>query len=435
MSILLRLYRAAAALAAPLVRRHLARRAAAGKEDPARLGERFGHAGRPRPPGPLIWLHAASVGEATSVLPLAHVLVAQHPALHVLITTGTVTSAALLAQQLPAGLLHQFAPVDLPAAAAGFLDHWRPDLVLWTESEFWPNLIGEIARRKLPLVLVNGRMSERAFRRWRRFNAPFRQMLGAFSLCLAQTRQDAARLTALGAANVQFLGNLKFSTPPLPADAGELAALTAAVGRRPCWLAASTHPGEEAMVAEVHRRLAATLPDLLTLLVPRHPQRGPEIAALLEGLGLTCRRRGLGQGISPDTQVYLADTIGELGLWYRLAPVVFVGGSISVGGGHNPLEPARLGAAILHGPGMSSFAEIAADMTAAGASLVVSDATELAAAVGRLLSGDGVARRAMASAAGNYAGSQADTLSRILVAIAPLLCCAGIVDPPGRHHA
>jgi 3-deoxy-D-manno-octulosonic-acid transferase len=419
-SILLRAYGALAGAATPLVRRHLLRRAAAGKEEAARLGERFGRPGLARPSGPLVWLHAASVGEAVSILPLARRLIAPHPGSHALITTGTVTSATLLAQQLPARVLHQYAPVDLPAAAEGFLRHWRPDLVLWVESEFWPNLIRAIARRGTPLALVNGRVSERAFRRWRRFKPPIREMLGAFSPCLGQTPQDAARLEALGARHAACVGNLKFSAPPLAGDDTALERFRCALGTRPRWLAASTHAGEEEIVAEVHRRLTARAGDLVTMIVPRHPERGGEIAALLAAQGLKAAQRSLAQPITPDTQVYLADTIGELGLWYRLADVVFVGGSLAAGGGHNPLEPARLGAAILHGPGMSSFAEIAADMTAAGASRTVADAGELATVVSELLFDDAAGRRAMAAAALAYAESEAGALDRVLDALAPL---------------
>ena len=420
MSAVLCAYRMLADLATPLVRWHLSRRAAAGKEEAARIGERFGRAGLPRPVGSLVWLHAASVGEAISILPLAARLTASHPQCHALVTTGTVTSAALLAQQLPPRVMHQYAPVDLPAAAKRFLGHWRPDLILWTESEFWPNLLGAIAHRGIPLALVNGRVSERAFRRWQRFPTPIRAMLGAFSLCLGQTPRDAARLQILGAARVVCVGNLKFSAAPLPADAEMLESFRRALAMRPRWLAASTHAGEEAVVAEAHRRLNQRAGDVVTFIAPRHPERGPEIVALLASLGLKTAQRSLGQALEADTQVYLADTIGELGLWYRLAEVVFVGGSLTAPGGHNPLEPARLGAAVLYGPGMSSFAEIAAGMRAAGASRTVADAGELADAVGKLLFDDATGRRAMAAAAKAYAESEAGALERVLDALAPL---------------
>ncbi|HUN53129.1 MAG TPA: 3-deoxy-D-manno-octulosonic acid transferase [Candidatus Sulfotelmatobacter sp.] len=420
MSVVLRAYRSLAELAAPLVRWHLSRRATAGKEEAARIGERFGRAGLPRPAGSLVWLHAASVGEAVSILPLAARLTASHPQCHALVTTGTVTSAVLLAQQLPPRVMHQYAPVDLPAAADRFLDHWRPDLILWAESEFWPNLLGAIAHRGIPLALVNGRVSERAFRRWQHFKTSIRSMLGAFSLCLGQTPQDAARLQRLGAARAACVGNLKFSAAPLSADAETLESFRRALAMRPRWLAASTHAGEEAIVAEAHRRLQQRAADVVTFIAPRHPERGGEIAALLAGLGLKTARRSLGQALEADTQVYLADTIGELGLWYRLADVVFVGGSLAADGGHNPLEPARLGAAVLHGPGMASFAEIAAGMRAAGAGRTVADAGELADAVGGLLFEDAAGRRAMAAAAKAYAESQAGVLDRVIEALAPL---------------
>ena len=421
MSGALALYRLLSGAATPLVRSHLGRRARIGREDAARLGERFGQASAPRPAGPLVWLNAASVGEANSILPLASELVAAHPGSHALLTTGTVTSANLMARQLPSDMLHQYVPVDLPAAVDRFLDYWRPDLVLWTESEFWPNLILAIASRHIPLALVQGRISERTFRRWRRFPAPIHEMLAAFALCLGQTKEDAARLEALGASSVATVGNLKFAAAPLAADAQALQELRQAFDARPRWVAASTHAGEEAIVADVHRRLARRAGDLLTVIVPRHPARGDEIAALLAERSLNVARRSRHEPIGADTAIYLADTMGELGLWYRLADVVFVGGSLGgLGGGHNPLEPARLGAAILHGRGMSSFAEIAAGLAAAGASRRVGDAAELADTVGRLLLDDAAACRRMGAAALAYAESQAGALERVLEALAPL---------------
>jgi 3-deoxy-D-manno-octulosonic-acid transferase len=366
------------------------------------------------------------MGESTSILPLVRRLIERHPALHVLVTTGTVTSAQLLAQQLPPSALHQYAPVDLPQVAGAFLDHWRPDLVLWTESEFWPNLIAAIAHRHVPMALINGRISGRTFKRWRRFPGSIRHMLATFTLCLGQTQQDADRLRALGAAKVQYLGNLKSSAPPLAADSDELGRIEAALAGRLRWLAASTHVGEEVIVAAAHVRLLQRDPALLLLLAPRHPERGVEIAVLLRTQGLTVARRSASEPITSATQVYLADTIGELGLWYRVADVVFVGGSISVDGGHNPLEPARLGAAILHGPRMSSFKEIAADMTGLGASRIVATAAELERAAAELLFGDADCKHRMTDAARAYAESQAGTLDRVIQAIEAALPIASV---------
>jgi 3-deoxy-D-manno-octulosonic-acid transferase len=337
----LALYRGLTALATPLIHVYLARRRAQGKEDPARFEERRGRATRPRPSGPLIWLHGASVGEAMSVLTLIERLRGERPALSVMLTTGTVTSAALVAERLPTGAFHQYVPVDRPVWVRRFLDHWRPDLALWVESELWPNLVDEVHRRRVPMVLLNGRMSAGSYRRWRRLPGIIAPLLGRFALCLTQDDDQVAHFAGLGAPVVRCVGNLKCASGPLPVDAAALTALHTAVDDRPLWLAASTHDGEETMAADVHRRLAGHR-RLLTIIVPRHATRGPAIAAALGAQGLRVARRGAGEPLDATTEVYVADTIGELGLFYRLAEIAFVGGSLVPHGGHNPLEPAQL---------------------------------------------------------------------------------------------
>ncbi len=284
------LWRWAAAAIAPALPLHLRRRAARGKEDAARLSERYGE-GADRPAGRLLWVHAASVGESVSVLPLLEALAARDPALRFLLTTGTVTSARLLVDRIPraiaARVAHRFAPLDVPRWVARFLDGWRPDAAVFVESELWPNLIAATRARGIPMALVNARMSARAAARWARAPGFARRVLSAFTLVLAQTEADAARFRALGAAGATSPGNLKIAAPPLPADAAELVRLRALVGDRPAWVAASTHPGEEALVMAAHRRLVAAHPRLLTIIVPRHPHRGAEVAAL----AATCRWR------------------------------------------------------------------------------------------------------------------------------------------------
>ena len=368
------LYRVASAASTSLVRRHLRQRCARGREDPARLEERFGHTGLARPPGPLVWVHGASVGESLSALPLVGRIRADWPSLNVLVTTGTVTSARLMAERLPPGVIHQYAPVDLPAAVEGFLDHWTPDLGLIVESEFWPNLLVRARARGVELALVNGRMSARSSRRWRRLRSVIGHLLGQFSLVLAQSREDEAHLRELGAADAKRLGNLKFAAAPLACDEAELAALRAAIADRPRWLAASTHPGEDEIAAEVHGALAPGHPGLLTILVPRHPHRGPEVAGRLHAAGLAVALRSAGEAPGPDTELYIADTIGELGLWYRLSDVVFVGGSLVPKGGQNLLEPTKLGCAIVCGPHMTNFLRVSEEMTRAGAARRVTGA-------------------------------------------------------------
>ncbi|MCW2244498.1 3-deoxy-D-manno-octulosonic-acid transferase [Azospirillum fermentarium] len=417
------LYRGLTRVAGPVVRLSLARRLAAGKEDPQRRGERMGHAARPRPPGPLVWVHAASVGEANSILVLVDRLLAGYPGLSVLMTTGTVTSAELMGRRLPAGAFHQYVPVDLPAAVDRFLDHWRPDAVLWIESEIWPNLLHGIRRRGIPAALVNARLSQRSFGRWRRAPGFIRGLLSTFSLVLAQTDGDGERLRALGAGPVVCAGNLKYSAAPPPADAAALDALTGAVGDRPLWLFASTHPGEDELAADTHRALADRLPGLLTVIVPRHPHRGPAIAALMAERGLAAASRSTGALPGAGDAVYVADTMGELGLFYRLAPVVCMGGSFIRHGGQNPVEPAQLGCAVLYGPHMWNFAEITAALEAAGGARPLADAAALAPAVEALLA-DPSARAPLVAGAARVTEGNRRAVDRVAEALAPLLAPA-----------
>lgn len=421
-------YRLLTTAAGPAIDRLLARRLKRGKEHPLRLPERRGVPGTARPAGPLVWIHGASVGEALSVLPLIERLLADRPGLHVLLTTGTVTSAALMADRLPPRAVHQFVPVDRPAWVRRFLDHWRPDLALWMESEFWPNLLLETQARGVPTVLVNGRVSERSFAAWQRLPSLIAKVLRGFTLVLGQTEDDRARLEALGAPHTAFLGNIKFSAPPLPAAGAGLDALRAAVGARPLWLAASTHAGEEAIAWQVHRHAAVAHHGLLTVVVPRHPERGPAVTVELEAAGARVERRSTGRLPDAATDVYVADTLGEMGLFYRLARVVFVGKSLCGGGGQNPLEPARLGCAVLLGPRTANFAAIADRMTAAGAARRVADAGDLAEAVSALLASPSE-REALGRAAESFAGAEAGALDRVLVHLGPLL------DAAEKRHA
>lgn len=416
----LALYRAAAGIGGPLIRGYLALRRARGKEDRARFSERLGVAGRARPDGPLIWAHAASVGESLSLLPLIERLVAAWPRLNVLVTTGTVTSARLIADRLPVNAFHQYVPVDRLPYVRRFLDHWRPDLALWTESEFWPNLITETRARDIAMVLVQGRVSPRSFAGWRRFAGLIRDLLGGFEACLAQTETDAGRLRDLGATNAKYVGNLKFSVPPLPADEAELKRLRAALGDRPRWLAASTHAGEEAMAAQVHGKLKPRHPGLLTIIVPRHPDRGGEIAGALRAAGLDVARRAAVQQITADTDVYLADTLGELGLFYRLAGVAFMGKSLVPLGGQNPIEPARLGCAIVHGPHMMNFEDVVARLQVADAALRVADGDALADAVAALLA-DPAERQRLAAAAESFAAAEAGAADAVVAELEPFI--------------
>jgi 3-deoxy-D-manno-octulosonic-acid transferase len=413
------LYRGLTSVAAPALTLWLAARERQGKEDAARIAERRGIAGQKRPAGWLVWLQAASVGESMSVLPLVARLRAQWPDTTLLFTSGTVTSAKLLAERLPPGCLHQFMPLDVPAWIGRFLDHWRPDAALWVESELWPNAIAALRARGIPAALVNARMSPRSFSRWRAASALIRPPLDAFDPCLAQDETTAARLKTLGASRVQCLGNLKFDAEKLPIDDAALARLSTAINGRKLWLAASIHPGEVEAVAAAHRALAARHLGLLTIVVPRHPERGGDIAGGLAGDGFSVAQRSAGALPSAANEIYVADTLGELGLFYRLAKVVFIGGSLVPHGGQNAMEAARLGAAIIFGPHMENFTEMAAALLEGGGAAQINDAAGLVQELDLLLA-DPARATSHGAAAQRVADAGRGTVERVAVALAPL---------------
>lgn len=371
----LRAYRLFASAAEPLSGVLFARRLKRGRENPERLNERRGIASVARPAGSLVWLHGASVGELMSVLPLIARLHAR--GLPLLVTSGTVTSSQLAEQRLPDGVVHQFVPLDVPAYARRFLDHWQPRLALFVESDLWPNLLHETAAHGVPMVLVNARLSERSFHRWQRFPQAIAYILRRFALALARTPIDAERLDALGAERVVITGDLKLDVPAPPADADTLAKLRQAIGSRALLAAASTHPGEDEQVLYAHRELRTAHPGLLTVVAPRHPERGPQIAELARTLGCSATLRSQGVLPASDTDVYIADTLGELGLLYRIAPLVFIGGSLIRHGGQNPIEAAKLGACVLHGPHVWNFAETYAALDMANGAVPIEDAQGL----------------------------------------------------------
>lgn len=428
----LALYRMATSLGAPLIRAYLNHRVKQGKEDPARLDERLGKASASRPSGPLVWLHGASVGESLSMLPLIERIRSEHADWAVLVTTGTVTSATLMAERLPEGVIHQYIPVDRVAYVRRFLEHWKPDLGLWMESEFWPNLVVETRASAVNMVVVNGRMSDRSYAGWKKNRAMIYQLLGAFKLVLAQSESDADRFRALRAKAVETPGNLKFASPPLPAEDGKLAELTRLLGARPRWLAASTHADEEAIAGRVHLDLKARHPNLLTIIAPRHPERGQAIEAELRTLGLSVARRSLGDPVKGDTDIYIADTMGEMGLFYRAAPIVFIGKTLAGGGGQNPIEPALLDCALVFGPDMSNFADVSQNLLNAGGATRVEDEATLVQEVGSLLENDS-ACNAMAQAAKSVAQAQAGVLERTLEFLSPFFTVPAHRD--GGPHA
>jgi 3-deoxy-D-manno-octulosonic-acid transferase len=415
----LRCYRLASMVAAPAVASQLlAWRKKRGKENPARLAERYGRASAPRPTGPLVWLHGASVGEMLAVIPLIERLRAKNFA--VLMTSGTVTSAALAEQRLPAGTIHQFVPLDAPRFVDRFLDHWRPDLALFVESDIWPNLILACADRHIPMILVNGRLSMRSFNRWQLQPSAIGALLERFDLCLAQSNADAQRYGALGAPHISSIGNLKLDVPAPPADLATLRNLKTVIGSRVVVAAASTHPGEENEIISTHRRLRAKSPSLLTIIAPRHPERGPGIAEAVKAAGLSVALRSRGELPKAGVDIFVADTLGELGLIYRLAPIVFMGGSLASHGGQNPIEAIRLGAAVIHGPHVWNFAEIYATLDAAKGAELVDDEEALLTCLAAWVANP-AARKAVADSAFATVAKLGGALERTLTALEPYL--------------
>lgn len=414
------LYRFLTDFGAPAIHFYLRRRLASGREDAPRFQERLGVAAYERPEGHLIWCHAASVGEAASLLALIGYLRSHYARIPILITSGTVTSAKMLEGRLPDGVVHQYMPVDRLAYVRAFLNHWKPDLVLWVESELWPNMLAEIKARRIPAILLNGRMSDKSFRQWYRVKTWARDILGTFSLCLTQTEAERGRFVTLGAKPVRCIGNLKYAADPLPVDPDELDLMQRILGRRPVWVMASTHRGEEEFAIDAHRQLKQTYPDIVTIIAPRHAARGDEVALRLKESGLNFARRSARQGVAGTTDIYLADTMGELGLFYRLCPVVAMGGSFVPVGGHNPVEAAQLGAALLLGPHMFNFAEIVREFTNRRAALQLSHGNELAFSVGRLL-GNPAERDSLARNAKNLASEKRHVLHDIMLELRPWL--------------
>jgi len=414
----LRVYQWASAAGSPVAPQVLARRLSRGKEHPERLAERRGEATLKRPKGPLVWVHGASVGEMLAAVPLIERLRAQDFA--VLVTSGTVSSAALAEQRLPDGALHQFIPLDAPRFVRRFLDHWRPDLALFVESDLWPNLILSCADRRIPMIVINGRLSERSFTRWQRVPGVIAALLSCFDLCLTQSATDAERYAQLGAPRVTSTGNLKLDVPAPPADQAALQRLKEIVGARPVVAAASTHPGEESAIIAAHQQLRVKFPSLLTVIAPRHPARGESIAAIAKLAGFTVALRSRRAQPMPDIGIYVADTLGELGLIYRIAPIVFMGGSLASHGGQNPIEAIRLGAAVLHGPHVWNFAEIYATLDAAHGAKLVGDEAALTAHLGEWLA-NAAARKVAADAASDTVGRLGGALKRTLAALDPYL--------------
>lgn len=407
-----RLYSVAANLIAPLAYRRVAAKLKAHGTDPARFRERMGKSTVKRPDGPLIWFHAASVGESLSVLRLIRHMGDLHPGWQFLMTSGTATSAEIVGRRLPPRCIHQFAPLDAKRAIRRFLTHWQPKAAIFVESELWPQMLQMTRAAGIPLALLNARISDRSARNWKRFPATSRHLMGHFNVIHTQDARTTDHLHDLGLPHAYTGQNLKSVSGPLPFDADEKTRLEAKVADRPLWVASSTHPDEDEVMIAAQKALLVDHPELLLILVPRHPDRATAISALIDAADLQGSRRAAGEDLMANTQVYLADTLGETGLWYALSPITCLCGSFTPVGGHNPYEPAYAGSAVLHGPLYTNFAQTYADFDANGGARQVADAPALAREVSTLLqSADTLS--AMQEKSQAFAAAQDDMLDAI----------------------
>ncbi|MBA8820333.1 3-deoxy-D-manno-octulosonic acid transferase [Ochrobactrum sp. P6BS-III] len=415
---LLSAYRMFGSAAYPFMGPYIAYRASRGKEERQRRGERYGKSAVARPQGPVIWAHAASVGESVAITPLIESIAAT--GIHIVMTTGTVTSAKLVADQLGSKVIHQYAPLDLQPAVNHFLNHWKPDLAIGCESEIWPATVLSLGGRHIPQVLVNGRMSDRSFARWQKRPALAEALFENFAHVVAQSELDGDRFRALGARPVSVSGNLKVDTAPPPADPQALSTLQRQIAGRRSWAAISTHDGEEAIAAEVHQMLKVRYPHLVTIIVPRHPDRTPAIEAMLAEKGLKVTKRSTGAPIEADTDILLGDTIGEMGLYLQLTEIAFIGNSLTKEGGHNPLEPAMMGTAVLTGKNVQNFRESFQRLIKNGGARIVKDRNMLAGAINFLFNNP-QHLRGMINAGVSTVKDMRGALDRTLVALEPFI--------------
>ncbi|MBS9719506.1 lipid IV(A) 3-deoxy-D-manno-octulosonic acid transferase [Tianweitania sp. BSSL-BM11] len=415
---LLSLYGIAGSAAFPFIGPYVAYRASRGKEDRQRRRERYGVAGEARPNGPVIWVHAASVGETGAVIPLIERIL--DVGIRVVLTTGTVTSAKIVAERLGNQVIHQYVPLDLKPAVERFLDHWQPDLAIIAESEIWPTTILALGKRRVPQVLVNGRLSDRSFKSWQKRPHLAEALFENLAFVVAQSELDGERFRAVGARPVTVSGNLKLDTDPPPFDPRMHKRLASQINDRATWAAVSTHPGEEDIIGEVHTQLKSRHDDVLTIIVPRHPERGDAVAADLAKRGLSVARQSLNEPVRPDVDVLLGDTIGDMGLYLRLTEIAFMGRSMVAQGGQNPIEPAMLETAVLSGENIQNFRDTYTRLIDSGGARLVKDSDALATAVDYLLDNDG-ARHKMGAAAFATVEDMRGALDRTLRALDPFI--------------
>lgn len=410
----IRIYNTLIRILYPLViKRYIKKRQLNGKEDIKRFNERIGRPTMKRPEGKLIWLHGASVGESVSMLPLINKLLEHYPDSHVMVTTGTVTSADVMSKRLPERAFHQYVPIDNPAFVTRFIRHWQPNLALWFESDLWPALLSGIKRKNIPLVLVNGRISNKSFKRWQQFDFISKELLGCFTFCLGQTEEDAYRLRILGAKDSSCLGNLKYAGINPPIDKDKMLEIATEIKDRPLWVVSSTHHDEELKIGKILKNLNEQIPGLFTIFAPRHPNRGEEIQQQLNELGLKTALRSKGEKITKDTNAYIANTIGEVGMWYEMSPIVFIGGSLIPHGGQNFIEPSRFRDAVIVGPNMFNFTDAMNRAKKADAIIQVNDVLELEETLLQLLQNKELLE-AKRSLAYNWAYGEAKVLDGIV---------------------
>ena len=396
-----------------VIRSYIQKRIEIGKEDIKRFNERIGRPVKERPEGKLIWFHGASVGESISMLPLINRLLETSEDTYVMVTTGTTTSAEIMGKRLPERAFHQYIPIDNPSFTKRFVKHWQPNLVLWFESDLWPAMLSTIKKRNIPLILVNGRISNKSFKRWQQFDFICKELLACFTFCLGQSEEDAYRLRVLGAKETTCLGNLKFAGLPIPVDEAKKQEIITQIGQRRIFCISSTHENEETLLAKHFKRLFEKHPDILVIIAPRHPQRGEEIKKQLLSMNLNVALRSAKEKITAKTQVYIADTIGELGIWYGISPVVFIGGSLIPHGGQNFMEPSRLKDAVIVGPYMHNFTEAMQRAQRANAIIQNNDAEEIIDTVIQLFDNKDLLE-AKQSLAFNWANSEAKVLDGIV---------------------
>ncbi len=376
------LYRLLTALLYPFYRYgFLPYRLKINKEDPERYTEKLGFPSLDKDTKKLVWSHAASVGESLSLLKLIGRFVRENPTWKVLITTGTVTSAKIVKERFPKQVIHQYAPLDCVCALNRFLDHWQPDLMVWVESELWPNLIHKASLQKIPLILLNMRLSPRSFTKWATFKKTFLKLLNCFDLILTQTQELNKDLKGIGYKKSHFCGNLKYAADPPGFQKEELNILQKSLGNRPHWMVASTHNLEEDIVLQAHKKLLKIQKNTCLILVVRHPHRCSAVEHLIKNQGLSYQRYSHWQetSLSLKEDILLVDQMGFMGLFYEISSYVLVAGSlVDHIGGHNILEPLRQNCVTLHGPYMSNFKEVVADAKKAKATLEIQDADDLA---------------------------------------------------------